>query len=63
MSMISPCGRYEHFHMPKTGGSWLSLAVKIVVAGAVYSTVLYALWRLAGRPEGIERRLLQVLSR
>jgi PST family polysaccharide transporter len=44
-------------------GSWLSLATKILVGGAVFSSVQCAIWRFEGRPEGIERRLLQVLSR
>ena len=44
-------------------GSWLSLALKIVAGAAIYCAVLAALWRFEGRPAGIERRLLQVLSR
>ena len=44
-------------------GSWLSLATKILVGGVVFCGVQYTVWRLEGRPAGIERRLLQVLSR
>ena len=44
-------------------GSWLSLATKILVGGVVFCGVQYALWRLEGRPAGIERRLLQLLWR
>ena len=42
------------------GGSWLSLASRVAAGGLVYCGALYALWRLEGRPEGIERRLLQL---
>ncbi len=44
-------------------GSWLSLATKVLVGGMVFSSVQYALWRLEGRPAGIEQRLLQLISR
>jgi len=44
-------------------GSWLSLLTKTLVGGAVVSTVQYGLWRLEGRPAGIEQRLLQLISR
>ena len=44
-------------------GSWLSLAVKTVTGVVVFCSAQYSLWRLEGRPTGIERRLLQVLSR
>ena len=44
-------------------GSWLSLAAKLGVGGVVLCGTQYALWRLEGRPEGLERRLLQILSR
>ena len=43
-------------------GSWLSLAARIAVGGLSYVGTLYATWRLAGRPDGIERRLLQLRS-
>ena len=47
-------------------GSVIGLAWALVdgaVGGAIFCGVQYALWRLTGRPEGIERRLLQLLSR
>jgi O-antigen/teichoic acid export membrane protein len=44
-------------------GSWLSLLTKTLVGGVVFSSVQYAIWRLEGRPTGIEQRLLQVMSR
>jgi len=43
-------------------GSWPSLLVKVVLGGLVFASVQYALWRLEGRPAGIERRLVQVIS-
>jgi O-antigen/teichoic acid export membrane protein len=43
-------------------GSWLSLAIKTLLGGAVFCATQYALWRLEGRPEGVERRLLQLRS-
>jgi PST family polysaccharide transporter len=44
-------------------GSWLSLVAKIGVGGLVFSSVQYGLWRLEGRPPGIERRLFQMMGR
>jgi PST family polysaccharide transporter len=44
-------------------GSWLSLVTKTLVGGFVFSLAQYSIWRLEGRPEGIERRLLQVIRR
>ena len=44
-------------------GSWLSLLAKTLVGGATFVTLQYALWRLGGRPAGIEQRLRQVLFR
>jgi hypothetical protein len=34
------------------------LAFQIVVGGSVYSATLYALWLASGRPNGVERTLL-----
>jgi O-antigen/teichoic acid export membrane protein len=44
-------------------GSWLSLLTKVVFGGLVFASVQYTLWRLEGRPSGIEQRLLQLVSR
>ncbi len=44
-------------------GSWLSLSLKIGLGGVVFCGSQYAIWRLEGRPRGIEQRLLQLLSR
>ncbi|MDY7094234.1 MAG: lipopolysaccharide biosynthesis protein [Acidobacteriota bacterium] len=44
-------------------GSWLALAVKIPLGGVVFCSALAALWRLEGRPAGIERRMLELLAR
>jgi PST family polysaccharide transporter len=44
-------------------GSWVSLATKIVVGGAVFCGAQFAFWRLEGQPAGIERRLVQMMSR
>jgi PST family polysaccharide transporter len=40
-----------------------ALVVKTLLGGAVYCGALYAVWRLEGRPAGIERRLAQLWSR
>ncbi len=45
------------------GGSWLALLVKTLAGAAVFCGAQYAFWRLEGRPDGIERRLLQLRSR
>ena len=44
-------------------GSWFSLIIKSVVGGLVFWTAQFVFWRMEGCPEGIERRVLQVLSR
>lgn len=44
-------------------GSWMSFVTKIAAGALVYCSLLYALWRLEGRPAGFERRLLQILER
>jgi PST family polysaccharide transporter len=44
-------------------GSWGSLAARVLVGGAVFAAAQYALWRAEGRPAGIERRLVQLMSR
>ena len=43
--------------------SGLSLAIKTVVGGAVFCGASYAIWRIEGRPAGIERRVAQLWSR
>ncbi len=40
----------------------LSLVIKILLGGAVFCGTLYAIWRLEGRPAGIERRFAQLWS-
>ena len=53
--------------MPSVGfsppGSWLSLVLKTLVGACVFWCALYLLWRLERKPDGIERRLFQILSR
>jgi hypothetical protein len=44
-------------------GSWQALAVKIPLGGIVFCGALVGLWRLEGRPAGIERRILELLAR
>jgi hypothetical protein len=44
-------------------GSWISLVLKVAVGAAAYAAALFALWRREGRPAGIERRLIQLISR
>ena len=44
-------------------GSWISLAIEVGAGAGVFSGAVFALWRLEGRPPGIERRLFQLFSR
>ena len=44
-------------------GSWLSLIIKGLAGGLVFCGAMFMFWRMDGRPEGIERRVLQLLSR
>jgi len=57
LGLVSP------FDLFPEGGSWASLSAKVLVGGIVFCTVQYSLWRLEGRPSGIERRLGQTLLR
>ena len=50
------------FDLFSESGSWLSLSVKILVGTAVFCCLQYALWRLEGRPAGIEHRFHQMLQ-
>jgi PST family polysaccharide transporter len=43
-------------------GSWISLSTKTLVGGVVFGAAQYAIWRLEGRPPGIEQRLRLLLS-
>jgi PST family polysaccharide transporter len=44
-------------------GSWAALFTKVLIGGGVFCAAQYAMWRLEGRPAGIERRLPQFISR
>jgi PST family polysaccharide transporter len=44
-------------------GSWLALALKVTFGASVYCLMLYASWRLEGRPAGLERRLMRLRGR
>lgn len=44
-------------------GSWPSLLLKLAVGALVFCLLLHAIWRLEGRPPGIENRLLQLKQR
>jgi PST family polysaccharide transporter len=46
-----------------SGGSAAWAAARILAGAAVWATCQYALWRIEGRPAGIERRLEQLLAR
>jgi PST family polysaccharide transporter len=43
--------------------SWATLLARVLVGILAYAAALYAVWRLEGRPAGIEHRVGQVLSR
>lgn len=51
------------FDLFAQAGSWRSLLLKIAVGASVFCGGQYALWRLEGRPAGIERRLPQLIGR
>ena len=44
-------------------GSWASLLSKVALGASVFCAVQYAMWRVEGRPAGIERRLPQFIFR
>ena len=43
-------------------GSWGSFGVKVAVGGCAFLATQLVLWRLAGRPDGIERRVLELIA-
>jgi O-antigen/teichoic acid export membrane protein len=51
------------FDLFSESGSWLSLLLKVLIGGATFCCVQYALWLLEKRPPGIERRIQQLLFR
>ncbi len=60
---VMALGGIQSLELFSAAGSWLALVTKIGVGGVVFCTIQYTIWRSEGRPAGIERRLLQVLSR
>lgn len=42
-------------------GSLTSLLIEVCLAGAVYILVLLGSWRIAGRPEGVEREFIRII--
>jgi O-antigen/teichoic acid export membrane protein len=43
-------------------GSWMSLLIKMLGGAVVYSGLLFFMWRLDGRPAGLEQRVFELLS-
>jgi hypothetical protein len=43
-------------------GGWASLGLKLAVGGLAFVVTQLVLWRVAGRPDGIERRALELLA-
>ena len=43
-------------------GSWASLGLKVAVGGLAFLVTQLLLWRAAGRPDGIERRVLELVA-
>lgn len=48
--------------VPAASNAWLAVARDVTIGAVTFGGVLYALWRLAGRPAGFERRIVQVLA-
>jgi len=44
------------------GGAWRAVGVEVLLGAATYLVALLALWRAAGRPSGLERRLFQLVT-
>jgi PST family polysaccharide transporter len=42
---------------------WVGLVIEVAAGGLAYAAMLLTLWRLGGRPPGIESRLAQLLPR
>ncbi len=61
--VVVALGAYTPLGLSSEGGSWLSLVSRTLLGAAVFCGTQYTIWRLEGRPAGIERRLLQLLSR
>ncbi len=60
---VAALGAMSPLDLFSENGSWLSLVTKTLVGGLVFVAAQVAIWRIEGRPDGIERRFLQVLSR
>ncbi|MEL7060957.1 MAG: lipopolysaccharide biosynthesis protein [Acidobacteriota bacterium] len=60
-SLLMACG-VSVLPALETAGPLARMALDVVVGGASFAAALLALWRLEGRPAGIERRALQLFS-
>jgi PST family polysaccharide transporter len=56
LGAVTPVGRLLE------SAPWASLLIKTLVGGVAFCSSQYALWRLQGRPAGIERRVVQLMS-
>jgi len=45
-----------------SAGSWLSLGVKMALGATVFLGTVAMLWRVQGRPRGVERRVFDALG-
>lgn len=59
-------GHLDHLDLlptTTTDASWLVLLAKVTLGAVVFAATQLTLWRLEGRPPGIEQRALQIIRR
>jgi len=60
--VLAIAGYSSLIDITSTRGSWLSLLMKVILGAATFCAAHYAIWRIEGRPNGVETRLRQVLA-
>jgi len=52
----------RYLHSTEIGPHWVTLIIDSATGAAIFSSILYLSWIAAGRPDGPEKRLLQLAS-
>lgn len=63
VAVVAGLGSFPALGWFTAEGSWFSLVAKVALGGAVFCVIQVVIWRLEGQPAGIERRVIELLSR
>jgi len=62
VAALAMAGAVHMFHRQGLSSRLLSMSLDMAVGGSTYLGVLFALWVLSGRPDGVERSLAGLIS-